>query len=102
MLRAKLAGTAHELVTDPASADLILLLGSFAREPALVLEHPLYNAWPERCAVYTEDDGYLPLLPGLYTSARQDSSTRCGRVRSYSYMGAGGKYTNAFVGSTLR
>ena len=86
------------LTDDPAAADLILLYGSFGAEPALLLNHPLYRAHPEKCAVYTEDDIYLPLAPGVYCSAEADESSRAGRTAAYSYVCASGRCTNPYVG----
>ena len=76
---------------------MILLLGSFGLDPHYLLEHPLYRAYPDKCAVYTEDDNYLPLVPGVYCSATKDESARAGRVFSYSYVSASGRYSNPYV-----
>lgn len=87
----------HSITTDPAAAEMILLLGSFGLEPESLLAHPLYRAYPDRCAVYTEDDNYLPLAPGVYCSAHIDAHSRAGRTFSYSYVSQGGRYSNPFV-----
>src|SRR4051794_30344329 len=76
----------HALVSDPAVADLILLIGSFGLEPHSLLDHPLYRTYPDKCAVYTDDDNYLPLAPGVYCSATFDGSSRAGRTYAYSYV----------------
>jgi hypothetical protein len=94
--RAKASQT-HQLVNDPADADLILMLGNDARQPEMLLDHPLYRAYPDRCAVYTEEDSYLPLIPGVYCSARYDQSTRIGRVFNYSYITRNGRHCNTFL-----
>jgi hypothetical protein len=94
--RAK-ASQAHQLVDDPADADLILMLGNDARQPEMLLDHPLYRTFPDRCAVYTEEDSYLPLIPGVYCSARYDQSTRIGRVFNYSYITRNGRHCNTFL-----
>lgn len=94
--RAKLSKT-HTLVDKPEEAELILLAGSFGRDPHYLLDHPLYRAFPGRCAVYTEDDNYLPLAPGVYCSGIVDEHSRAGRTFSYSYVSASGKYSNKFV-----
>jgi hypothetical protein len=88
---------AHQLVDNPADADLILMLGNDARQPEILLDHPLYRAFPDRCAVYTEEDSYLPLVPGVYCSARSDQNTRIGRVFNYSYITRNGRHCNAFL-----
>jgi hypothetical protein len=97
LLPQRAAHSAHSLTDSPEEADLILLIGSFAVEPHYLLEHPLYRARPEKCAVYTEDDIYLPLAPGVYCSAVDDESARAGRVFNYSYVSASGRYSNPFV-----
>lgn len=89
--------TRHTLTHDPAVADLVLFVGSFGAHPDRLLAHPLYQRWRDKSAVYTEDDNYLPLLPGVYTSARKDSNSRAGRTFSYSYVTRNGQYSNSFV-----
>lgn len=91
------AFSAHELTDSPQNADLILLLGSFGRDPGLLLDHPSYQKFPEKCAVYTEDDNYLPLAPGVYCSAHDDQSARAGRVFSYTYVSRNGRYQNPYL-----
>ncbi len=97
LLPLRAASSQHLLVSDPATADLILLIGSFGVDPQLLLDHPLYRRFPQKCAVYTEDDNYLPLAPGVYCSARVDRSSRSGRVFSYSYVSSRGQYSNPYV-----
>ncbi len=89
----------HTLTGDPARADLILLAGSFGTDPDLLLRHPLYLQYPDLCAVYTEDDNYLPLIPGVYCSAEIDRHSRAGRTFSYSYVSRSGQFSNPFVGA---
>jgi hypothetical protein len=90
----------HALAAEPDSADLILLPGTFGAHPQNLLDHPLYKAFPERCAVYTEDDYYLPLAPGVYCSAHRDEHARIGRVFSYSYVSRNGRYRNPYLAET--
>jgi hypothetical protein len=90
----------HELTADPGAADLILILGSFGHDPRLLLEHPLYKTFPDRCAVYTEDDNYLPLAPGVYCSAHRDEHAHAGRIFSYSYVSRNGRYQNRYLAET--
>jgi hypothetical protein len=97
LLPQRAASSVHNLTYSADEADLILLIGSFAVEPHDLLEHPLYRASPERCAVYTEDDIYLPLLPGVYCSTTEDDHSRAGRVFTYSYVSANGRYGNPFL-----
>lgn len=88
---------AHALVDSAEEADLVLMLGNFGRDPEYLLEHPAYRQFPDKCAVYTEDDNYLPLAPGVYCSAREDRSTRVGRVFSYTYVSRNGRYKNPYL-----
>lgn len=87
----------HEVLSKADAADLVLLLGVFGLEPAKLLDHAVYAAFPDRCAVYTEEDTYLPLIPGVYSSARKDEHTRIGRVFSYTYMSRNGRHLNPFL-----
>jgi hypothetical protein len=90
----------HELVSDPSSADLILIFGSSALEPHLVLESEVYKSFPDRCTTYTEEDYFVPLLPGLHCSTRRSIHTRIGRVFSYSYIARNGQHGNRYIGET--
>ena len=87
----------HQVVSNPADADIILLLGAIASIPHSALQHPLYRAFPDRCAVYDEYDEYLPLLPGIYCSARNDIHIRVGRVFTYAYIHRHGNNRNRFL-----
>ena len=98
--RAQYTRAGHVLVETPAEADLILLAGNFGGDPQFLLEPPAYLAFPDKCAVYTEDDNYLPLAPGVYCSAQVDASSRAGRTFSYAYISRNGRYTNPFVAET--
>jgi hypothetical protein len=88
----------HILTDNPLAADLILFLGNPTHEPHLLLDHPLYRAYPEKCAIYSEDDEYLPLLPGVYCSACIDKHSRAGRIFSWSYVSAGSSIANPYIG----
>jgi hypothetical protein len=91
---------AHTLVDDPDAADLILILGNFSSNPSLLLDSLCYRTFPERCAVYTEDDIYLPIVPGVYCSAHIDQHTRIGRIFSYTYISRNGRYKNPYLAET--
>lgn len=94
------ASRLHTIVDDPDQADLILLLGNDAHFPERLLQHTLYLSHPNRCAVYTEEDSYLPLVPGVYCSATMDPSEQIGRCFNYSYASRHGKHTNHYLAST--
>jgi Exostosin family len=90
-------GTRHALVRSAQEADLVLLCGSFAQEPTKLTEHPLYVTFTEKCAVYSADDSYCPIAPGVYTSPRRGLSTMVGRVRSHGYASSFGTHVNEAV-----
>jgi len=96
MSRAVSSGN-HELVDSADCANLVLMLGSFGLDPELLLDNAAYKQFPEKCAVYTEDDNYLPLAPGVYCSATDDRSTRAGRVFSFTYVSRNGRYQNPYL-----
>lgn len=88
----------HELASDPASSDVILIFGSSALAPEELLENAVYKAFPDRCVVYTEEDYFLPLLPTLHTSAQKSIHSRIGRVFNYAYIARNGRHANRFIG----
>jgi hypothetical protein len=102
LMRLSAVESSHILVDDPAAADLILFLGNPTHEPHLLLDHPLYRHHADKCAIYSEDDEYLPLLPGVYCSARNDKSSRAGRTFTWSYVSAGGRIANPYLGNTSK
>ena len=89
----------HELVDDPRSAELILFCGSWAMEGKIreVTSHPYVQTFRGKCVAYSDDDFYLPLLPGVYCSPEQGFSTRTGRVVSYAYIARHAQKGNPFV-----
>lgn len=92
----------HELVSSPSSADLILFFGYSPFAPQNLLEHELYRSFPEKCAVYCEEDLYLPLLPGVFCSAVRGESTRAGRVFNYIYVSRNNHYRNQYLDGSPR
>jgi hypothetical protein len=90
----------HQVVTDPSAADVILILGVAAREPQPLLEYELYKAFPERCAIYSEDDDCLPLIPGVHTNAPISKHTRIGRIFNYAHISRNGQLQNRFLEET--
>jgi hypothetical protein len=61
----------HVLVDDPDEAEIILFVGSWDSEGAPVRKHPLPRRYPEKCFVYFDADGFVPLLRGVYTNAEK-------------------------------
>jgi hypothetical protein len=97
LMRLRAEHSVHTLTDDPQSADLILFLGNPTRQPNLLLNHPLYREFPAKSAIFSEDDEYLPLLPGVYCSPRSDQHTRAGRVVAWSYVSANSRFSNPFI-----
>ncbi len=87
----------HTLVDSPQEADLILLCGNLTGASTDWKE--LVKRHPDRCAVYSDDDSYLPLVPGIYCSPHRGYSTKTGRVGSYSYIARHVKKGNPFITS---
>jgi hypothetical protein len=88
----------HEIVSSPSAADLILLLGASASDPQQLRDYEAYKNFPDRCAFYTEEDDYLPLLPTVHTNARRGLHTRIGRVFNYAHISRNGRHQNCYVG----
>jgi hypothetical protein len=89
--------TLHTLVERPEEAGLILFIGQDSRVAGRLLDHPVYRQFPSISSVYTEEDSYLPLIPGVYCSARVEESSRIGRAFNYSYMSRNGRHRNPFL-----
>ncbi len=61
----------HELVDDPETADMILFLGAWKAYGQGVADNPLPRKYPEKCFMYSDDDGFVTLLPGVYANAEK-------------------------------
>jgi hypothetical protein len=61
----------HALVDDPADADMILFVGDWPAHGEGVVDSPLPRRYPEKTLVYFDSDGFVPLLPGVYTNAEK-------------------------------
>ena len=59
----------HQLVGDPAIADLIVFVGSVPARGEGIVDNALPRLYPEKCFTYWDDDGVVALLPGIYTNA---------------------------------
>jgi hypothetical protein len=75
----------HQLVDNPASADLILFaeidVGRLCED---VLRHPLVRRFRDKCFLFSTDWRVVPFLPGIYTALeRRDFLPR--RVRAGFY-----------------
>jgi len=90
----------HQLESDPSASDLILIFGSSALDPKRLLECEVYRKFPDRCTAYSEEDYFLPLLPGIHTSAPKSLHTRIGRIFNFAYIGRNGRHANRYIGET--
>ena len=73
----------HQIVADPGTAEMHVLVGDFAHQPNLLLEHPVFTDAPKTTCVFTQEDAYLPLLPGVYKTVADDESARLGRTVAF-------------------
>ena len=85
--RADHTAVGHTIVSDPADADLIILTGHISSDPdRYLLRHPLYLAFPDKCAMFVEEDHFLPLIPGIHCNATVGKHSRAGRIFSYTHI----------------
>lgn len=77
----------HQLVEDPAEADLILFaevdVGRLCED---ILRHPYIKRYREKCFMFSSDWRVIPFLPGVYTSLEK-SWYLPRRTRSGFYLG---------------
>lgn len=76
----------HTLVDDPESADMILFAGGWGRRGEGIIDNPLPRKYPEKTFVYRDDDGFVPLLPGVYSSAEKPGWLNLHRVESQKFI----------------
>lgn len=76
----------HELVDDPHTADIILFVGRWSFYGAGVVDHPLPKMYPEKTFVYSDDDVFAPLLPGVYASAVRGRFFSLNRMESQKFI----------------
>jgi hypothetical protein len=84
----------HTLVDDPESADLILFVGGWHERGRGVVDSPLPRRYPEKTFIYSDDDGFVPLLPGLYAAAERPRWLDWKRYKGAPYINR----FNPFVG----
>ena len=80
---------AHEVVDDPAAADLILFVetsGAAGRYFGRVVRHPVYRAHRDRSYLFCSTDRPLARLPGVYASIER-RWYRPAWTRSSGYLG---------------
>jgi hypothetical protein len=79
---------AHQLVDDPAQADIILFAENHANKDPYLLSarhHALYHRFPEKCFLYHDDDNAVAVLRGIYPSIRKRDYLE-DRCRSAGYI----------------
>jgi hypothetical protein len=76
----------HTLVDDPESADMILFVGGWQPSGQGVADSPLPKRYPEKTFIYVDDDGFTPLLPGVYTNAQKPGLINLHRAESQMFV----------------
>jgi hypothetical protein len=76
----------HVLVDDPEAADMILLVGRWSFYGETILNHPMPRLYPEKTFVYSDDDVFAPLLPGVYASAERGRFFDLNRMESQKFI----------------
>jgi Exostosin family len=92
----------HELVDDPAAAEMIVFVGSVPAHGEGIVDHPLPRLYPERCFIYWDDDGVVPLLPGVYTNAVKPGWLDLRRTASHNFIDALNPYIAPLPGTAKR
>lgn len=86
----------HELIDDPASADLIFLTNAQQQWGALLEKNPLPRRFPEKCFVLSDQWEPPFLLAGIYANAPRTALWR-GRFRTGSYALHHPDFRNSFI-----
>jgi hypothetical protein len=82
---AEMGKSRHNLVDNPAEADLILFAEIHISLAFHVRRHPYYKSFRNKCFAFASDDHLIPFLPGVYASIEKSwYSPR--RVRSGFYL----------------
>jgi hypothetical protein len=76
----------HVLVDDPETADMILFVGRWSYYGHVIMDHPLPRKYPEKTFVYSDDDVFTPLLPGVYASAENPRFFKLNRLESQKFI----------------
>jgi hypothetical protein len=76
----------HQLVSDPAAADLIVFVGLDAFDFSDIVRSALPRRYPEKCFAYSDADGFVPLLPGLYSNAEQSRGVHLRRTAGCAFI----------------
>ena len=102
----------HHVTDDPATADIILFVGSRSPDLRDVTSHHLVKTYREKCFVFHMGDRIIPRMPGVYTCLEKawhnTHRTRSGHyTQIYEYEHIGDipafcqyRYLFSFVGRT--
>jgi hypothetical protein len=78
----------HDLVDDPAAADMIVFVGSVPDYGDGIVDSPLPRLYPEKCFIYWDDDNVVDMLPGIYTNAVKPGWLNLHRTASHMFIDA--------------
>jgi len=78
----------HELVEDIATAEMIIFVGGVPEHGQGIVDDPLPKQYPEKCFSYWDDDGVVPLLPGIFTNAVKPRWINIHRTASHNFIDA--------------
>jgi hypothetical protein len=78
----------HELVSDPDAAEIILFVGSWDSHGSEMRMHPLVRRYLDKCFVYFDADGFVPLLRGVYTNAEKSRLFDSRRAEGQAFIDA--------------
>jgi hypothetical protein len=78
----------HEFVEDAAAAEMVLFVGGTPPHGEGIVDSPLPKLYPEKCFIYWDDDGVVPLLPGIYTNAVKPGWIDLHRTASHNFIDA--------------
>ena len=67
---------------------MILLVGSWGPRGEGVVDNPLLKKYSAKTFIYRDDDGFVPLVPGVYSSAEKPGWINLHRVESQKYIEA--------------
>jgi hypothetical protein len=76
----------HELVEDAATAEMIVFVGGVNEHGVGIVDNPLPKQYPEKCFIYWDDDGVVPLLPGIFTNAVKPRWINLHRTASHHFI----------------
>jgi hypothetical protein len=76
----------HELIADADSADMIVFVGEPQSHGEGLVDNPLPKKYAEKCFMYWNGDGVVPMLPGIYTNATKPVLIDFRRIGSHMFI----------------